>query len=73
MIMSLWTELDIESLHCLNSAALLLWGEWMQENVDTKLLILVCRIDINTCSFVCYIMKITYCGLQDVGVILAGA
>jgi len=26
MIMSLWTELDIESLHCLNSAALLLWG-----------------------------------------------
>jgi len=45
----------------------------MQENVDTKLLILVCRIDINTCSFVCYFMKITYCGLQDVGVILAGA
>jgi len=26
MIMSLWTELDIESLHCLNSGALLLWG-----------------------------------------------
>jgi len=45
----------------------------MQENVDTKLLILVCWIDIYTCNFVCYIMKITYCGLQDVAVILAGA
>jgi len=45
----------------------------MQENVETQLLILVCRIDINTCSFVCYFMKITYCVLQDVAVILAGA
>ena len=36
-------------------------------------LILVCRIHINTCNFVNYIMKITYYGLEDVGVILAGA
>jgi len=41
----------------------------MQENVDIKLLILVCGIDINTCSFVNFIMKITYYGLEDVTVI----
>jgi hypothetical protein len=44
----------------------------MQEKVDTKLLILVYRIQTNTCSFVSYIMKITYYGLEDAGVILVG-
>ena len=71
--MLLWTKLHIESLYCLKTAPLLLLGSVNGGKSGGNRLILVCRIHINTCNFVNYVMKITYYVLEDVGVILAGA